>query len=91
MQTVEAIYERGLLRPLSPVTLEEKQSVRLIIDDDDDDDDENEESRDAAILAWARAEAAEMEDIPTIEEVRRLLSTIPGSVSDAVIAERGAY
>ena len=36
----------------------------------------------------ARAEVAVMQQVPTIDEVRRVLSEIPGSLVDDAIAER---
>lgn len=47
--------------------------------------------RDMALLESVRAEVSSMEAQPTIEEVRAALSSIPGSVSEDVVAERGAY
>jgi len=44
---------------------------------------------DTELLERARVEVAAMKELPTIEEVRELLSTISGSVAEAVIAERG--
>jgi hypothetical protein len=46
---------------------------------------------DTELLERARVEVAAMKDPPTIEEVRKLLSTIPGSIAEAIIAERGEY
>lgn len=86
LQQVDAIYERGLLRPLTPLALDERQCVRLIVDGVAPDG-----GLDSAMVEWARAEVAGIAEIPAIEEVRDLLSTISGSVSDAVIAERGEY
>lgn len=31
METVEAIYENGILRPLRPLQLQEHQAVRLVV------------------------------------------------------------
>lgn len=87
IQQVEAVYENGVLRPLAPVTLNESQRVRITIDGPDSGLD----LIDTELLERARAEVAAMKDRPTIEQVRALLSTIPGSVADAVIAERGEY
>jgi predicted DNA-binding antitoxin AbrB/MazE fold protein len=36
-KTVEAIYENGLLRPLSPLALPEHARVRLVVHDQTDD------------------------------------------------------
>jgi predicted DNA-binding antitoxin AbrB/MazE fold protein len=87
IQQVEAVYENGVLRPLAPIALSESQRVRITIVGADADQD----MLDRHLLEQAVAEVAAMKDLPTIEQVRTLLSTIPGSVADAVIAERGEY
>ena len=87
LQQVEAIHENGVLRPLSPVTLAESETVRLVISSHS----AGRSQRDLALLERARAEVAEMTYIPSIEEVRRMVAVIPGSMSDAVIEDRGDY
>ena len=87
VRNVEAIYENGVLRPLEPLPLTESQRVRLTIADL-----EGDRSRvDLNLVERARAEAATMETVPTIDEVRAALASIPGSLSQDVIAERGDY
>ena len=39
----------------------------------------------------AKTEVAALKRVPTIEEVRSALASIPGSLSDDVTAERGDY
>ena len=87
IQQVEAVYENGILRPLAPITLNQSQRVRITIDGLDS----SQDLLDTELLERARAEVSAMKHLPTIEEVRTLLSTIPGSVADAVSAERGEY
>ena len=76
------MYKDGVLQPLEPVPLAERQQVTVTITD-------------AATVGqdaggyftpeeWARAER---DDI-SLEEVRQALSTISGSLSEAVIALR---
>ena len=43
------------------------------------------------VRARARTEVATYTEIPSLEEVRRRLSVIPGNMSDDIIAERGEY
>lgn len=86
MRQIEAVYEGGMLRLLAPVALNENQRVKITINGSD-----NNASPDTELMERARAEVAAMAALPTIEEVRALLSTIPGSVSETVIAERGEY
>ncbi len=85
IQEVDAVYERGILRPLKPLSLAEQQRVKLTISDPAS------TQRDTIVVEQARAEVAGLKRIPTIEEVRAALSPIPGSLSDDVIAERGDY
>ena len=87
IQQVEAVYENGVLRPLAPITLSESQRVRITIVGPDF----GQDLLDQDLIERAAAEVAAMKDLPTIDQVRTLLSTIPGSVADAVIAERGDY
>ena len=90
IQKVEAVYENGVLRPLTRLTLSESQRVTLTITGADLRPDPR-DLLDLDLLERARAEVAAMSHRPTIEEVRALLATIPGSLSEDVIAERGDY
>jgi predicted DNA-binding antitoxin AbrB/MazE fold protein len=87
IQQVEAVYENGVPRALAPVALRESQQVTITITGAE----VREELLDTDLLERARAEVASMKDRPTIDEVRVLLSTIPGSIAEVVIAERGEY
>ena len=79
---LQAVYKDGVLQPLEPVLLEERQQVTLTITD-------------AAPLTqdlrgyftteeWS---TAERDDI-SLEQVRQALSTISGSLAEAVSALR---
>ena len=48
---------------------------------------EDEDWLDTEYLKWCKEELKGKE-IPTLEEVRQALSSIPGSLSDAIVAER---
>jgi predicted DNA-binding antitoxin AbrB/MazE fold protein len=80
--TFEAVYENGVLRPLESLALPNLQHVLVTISsapasaDDVSGHFEPEE--------W---EAAKHDDI-SLQEARRALSSIPGSLADAVIASR---
>lgn len=87
VQEVQATYEGGVLRPLTPVNLAELEIVHVRISTVD----ENHSEIDIALVERARAEIAGRTDIPSIEEVRRTLAAIPGNWSDDIIAERGEY
>ena len=78
---LQAVYKDGVLQPLEPVPLAERQQVTLTITDVAGDQDVGgyftpEE--------WSKAER----DDVGLEQVRQALSTISGSLSDAVIALR---
>jgi predicted DNA-binding antitoxin AbrB/MazE fold protein len=84
-KTIGAIYENGLLRPLEPLHLEERQRVSLTIDasavavaDDCD-------LLDQELLTSLAAE--ELPEV-SLEEVRLALAKIPGSMTAAFAAER---
>ena len=87
IRNVEAIYEHGVLRPLEPLALAESQRVQLTISEVSSAGSQ----RDMSIVERARAEVGRAGTIPTIEEVRAALRSIPGSLSHVVIAERGDY
>ena len=73
-----------VLRPLAPVDLTESQHVTLVISETM----AGASQLDSELVDRARAEVAVMQQVPTIDEVRRVLSKIPGSLVDDVIAER---
>ena len=86
-QQGEAVYERGVLRPLEPLPLAEAQCVSLTISEPAT----GASHRDLDVVERARAEVASLDRIPTIEEVRAALASIPGSLSEDVVSERGDY
>lgn len=73
--------------PLRPLSLAERQQVRLTISETTD----RSGGRDLGVIEKARLEVAKLGTSPTIEEVRAALASIPGSLSHDVIAERGDY
>ena len=83
-QTIEAVYENGVLRPLTPVGFREHQCVRLTLAEPNDGDPLD------SIIDWEchAACALEADDSITLEEVRAATSKIQGSLTEAFIAER---
>jgi predicted DNA-binding antitoxin AbrB/MazE fold protein len=79
---IEAIYENGVLRPLAPLGLEEHQRVTITIADDGEGD---EGLFDPEFMQWC---AEQSRNAPSLEEVRKALSKIRGSMADVVMAER---
>lgn len=84
VQQVEAVYENGVLRPLEPLDLLDSQRVRITVTTPEF----GRSGRDMKLLERVRAEVAGMTDIPSLEEVQRILSAIPGSLTADFVAER---
>jgi predicted DNA-binding antitoxin AbrB/MazE fold protein len=80
--TFEAVYENGVLRPLESLTLPNMQHVLVTISGAPVSADDM-----AGYFEPEEWEAAKHDDI-SLQEVRRALSSIPGSLADAVIASR---
>lgn len=84
-KTLSAIYENGLLRPLEPLSLNEHQRVSVTVSDVAID----------PVDKWLDHEYMTMVDsmdepVPSLSEVRQILSKIPGDLSDTIRAERDA-
>ena len=79
---LQAVYRNGVLQPLEALLLEEKQQVTVTITDP------RSVGQDVAGYFSAEEWAAASQDTVSLDEVRQALSTISGSLSDAVIAQR---
>jgi len=84
VQQVDAVYENGLLRPLEPLDLLDSQQVRITVTTPET----GRSKRDMRLLERVKAEVAVVTEIPSLEEVQRMLSTIPDSLTRDFIAER---
>ena len=78
----QAVYKDGILQPLETVPLEERQQVTVTISDP------TTVSPDLAGYFTPEEWAEAAHDDISLDEVRRALSTISGSLSEAVIAIR---
>jgi predicted DNA-binding antitoxin AbrB/MazE fold protein len=78
-KTFEAVYENGVLRPLEPLLLANAQRVHVTIGEVENDI--------AAYFEAGEWEASKRDDIG-LNEVRAALSSIKGSLSEAVVASR---
>jgi predicted DNA-binding antitoxin AbrB/MazE fold protein len=84
IRTVAAVYESGVLRPLQPLGLTERQQVQVSISD----------SKDDLVTQWldheymAEIESCSGEAEPTLDEVRSALAKISGNLSDDIRSER---
>ena len=83
---IEVIYTNGVFRPAAPLELElkEGQHVMLLLPENGTELETFVE--DEEVRQWCAEKAGE--HVPTIEGVRQMLSKIPGSMADVVIAER---
>ena len=80
-KTLQAVYKDGVLHPLEALPLEERQQVTVTITDVT-------AGQDVAGYFTHEEWAEAAHDDVTLGEVRRALSTISGSLSEAVIALR---
>lgn len=81
---IEAIYDNGVLRLLTPVPFADQERVKLTVIDDDDE--EELFDRD-----YARHYSKPVDPTITHEEVRKALSTIKGSMDEAIDEIRGEW
>lgn len=82
---VDAVYENGVLRPLQPLDLREQEHVLVSV---------VKAGPDRSNLAVEYIEnvlkkLADAGPAPGLEEVRRRLAKIPGSMAAEIIADRG--
>lgn len=74
---LEAVYENGVLRPLQPLGLTERQRVLVTVSEATD------------YQAWAKGQLRKLGAVaPGLLEVQRRLTGIPGTMSDVVTEER---
>lgn len=83
---ISAIFEHGVLRPLTPLTLNEQEHVTIQVRRLHEDGSEELFDTEYADLC-----AAEADPSITLEEVREALSGIKGSLDDAINEDRGEY
>ena len=81
-KSLQAVYRDGALQPLESLSLEDKQQVTVTISDPTN------VGQDLAGYFTPEEWAEAVHDDISLDEVRRALSTIPGSLSEAVIALR---
>ena len=82
---VDAVYENGVLRPLQPLGLAEREHVSVTVVKATP---AGSPQLDIAYLDALQAELSHAGAAPGIEEVRLRLSKIPGSMTENFIAER---
>jgi predicted DNA-binding antitoxin AbrB/MazE fold protein len=83
---IEVIYTNGVFRLSGPLELELEEGQRLTFLVPENAAELAQFVEDEALRQWCADQAGEQ--VPSLEEVRRTLSKIPGSMADVVIAER---
>ena len=83
---VDAVYEHGMLKPLGPLDLAENEHVSLLVTPITRASEACEP--DAGFLENLRTAVQDAGPAPGLEEVRRRLSKIPGTLTADFIAER---
>jgi predicted DNA-binding antitoxin AbrB/MazE fold protein len=83
---IEMIYTNGVFRPAAPLELElrEGQHVIFLLPENGAELEPSVEDKD--VRQWCAEQAGE--HVPSLEDVRQMLSKIPGSMADVIIAER---
>jgi predicted DNA-binding antitoxin AbrB/MazE fold protein len=83
---IEAVYENGVLRPLQPLDLAEHEHVVVSVM-------KNSASGRASLaidyIEGLRRAHQDADPAPGLEEVRRRLGKIPGSMAADIVADRG--
>ncbi len=83
---VDAVYENGVLRPLQPLDLKEHEHVRVSVIK------AAAAGRSSLAVEYMEKISRDLRDAepaPGLEEVRRRLSKIPGSMATEIAADRG--
>jgi len=83
---VEAVYENGVLRTLAPLPLAEHQRVMVTVTLDSASPERS--HLDAVFVEEARKGIRGVDRVPSLEEVRELVSKDESSWAAAVIAQR---
>ncbi len=81
-KTIQALYEGGVLHPLEPLLLQERQQVTVTISDSTAIPGEH-----PLLVSSDEWAGAAQQDI-ALEEVRRQLAGVRGTLSEAIIQER---
>jgi predicted DNA-binding antitoxin AbrB/MazE fold protein len=83
---IEMIYTNGVFRPTAPLELELREGQHLMFLLPENGAELKPFVEDEGVRQWCAERAGE--HVPSIENVRLMLSKIPGSMADVVIAER---
>ena len=86
---VDAVYENGVLRPLQPLDLKEHERVRVSVVKASAAQGQSTLAVD--YIERLKTELQGAEPAPGLEEVRKRLAKIPGSMSVEIVGERGEH
>jgi predicted DNA-binding antitoxin AbrB/MazE fold protein len=83
---VHAVYENGVLRPLQPLDLREHEHVLVSVVQAAT---QRRSNLAVEYIESVKRKLQEAEPAPGLEEVRRRLAKIPGSMAAEIVADRG--
>jgi predicted DNA-binding antitoxin AbrB/MazE fold protein len=83
---IEVIYTNGIFRPAAPLELELREGQHLVILLPENGAELEPFVEDNDVRQWCAEQAGK--HVPSLEDVRQMLSKIPGPMADAMIAER---
>jgi predicted DNA-binding antitoxin AbrB/MazE fold protein len=83
---IEVIYTNGIFRPAAPLEPELREGQHLVILLPENGAELELFVEDNDVRQWCAEQAGK--HVPSLEDVRQMLSKIPGSMADVVMAER---
>jgi len=83
---VDAVYENGVLRPLQPLDLREHEQVLVSVVKPAD---QGRPNLAAEFIEGVKRVLQDAAPAPGLEEVRRRLAKVPGSMADDIVSDRG--
>lgn len=90
-KSFQAVYESGVLKPLESLPLNDREVVTLIVAGRNGSQPIEDEWHDIIDHDAITTAEQDVEGELPLDELRRRLSKIQGSMSDIVISERGDY
>ncbi len=96
LQNIMAVYEYGLLRPLEPLTLREKQRVRIQIEPENQIDTVEQVFQFFTNMGWLTPPSGQSKVKPVSLEERNRIADILGKaarkpISEMIIEDRGEW
>jgi predicted DNA-binding antitoxin AbrB/MazE fold protein len=87
-QSIDAVFENGVFRPEQPVDIPNGQRVSLTVDSKVSAVDDLADIADLLDLEFVESCHHRATGAPPLEEVRRILSSFQGSMSELIVEER---